>query len=225
MNLHASLSEPYRIPPLPPRLPPAPRKRPKQSRSRMLVASLNEACLRIIRSKGELKVTEIAAVAGVAMGSIYQYFPNIEAIIANIYEEAMLEEIESTRRMATTEWRELGHEEALARMVRATLEFHRRLLDLDREIGRGYYHSFDLRTWFVRVVGGPQASIQPVRAILARRWPELGAERLDLLAQDVTSALRGAILDGVIADPGCLDSPEFARELVRMCCEMLGRED
>lgn len=56
---------------------PALRKRPTQSRSRALVDAVEQACLRILDEIGEaaLTVARIAEISGVAVGSIYQYFP------------------------------------------------------------------------------------------------------------------------------------------------------
>src|SRR5262245_24673550 len=102
--MHASQLEATALIPAAPRLPPEPRKRPKQSRPRILVASPNEACRRIARRERELNMTEIAAVAGVAMGSIYQYFPSLEAVIASAFEQAILDEIDLIRQRSKADW-------------------------------------------------------------------------------------------------------------------------
>lgn len=75
---------------------PAPRKRPNQSRSRALVDAIEQACLRILDEEGEeaLTVARIAEVSGAAVGSIYQYFPNKDAIVAMLYERVLDEEAE-----------------------------------------------------------------------------------------------------------------------------------
>jgi AcrR family transcriptional regulator len=75
---------------------PAPRKRPSQSRSRALVDAVEQACLRILDEEGEegLTVAHIAEVSGAAVGSIYQYFPNKDAIVAMLYERVLDEESE-----------------------------------------------------------------------------------------------------------------------------------
>ena len=50
----------------------------------------------ILESEGPkgLAVTRISELSGVAMGSIYQYFPNIDAIVATVYEDRILANIE-----------------------------------------------------------------------------------------------------------------------------------
>ena len=79
---------------------PALRKRPTQSRSRALVDAVEQACLRILDESGEaaLTVARIAEVSGVA-GSIYQYFPNKDSIVALLYERMLDEESEELLRV------------------------------------------------------------------------------------------------------------------------------
>jgi AcrR family transcriptional regulator len=59
-----------------------PRKRPKQARSAATVANILEAAARILESEGSTGYTTnaVARVAGVSIGSLYQYFPTKEVI-------------------------------------------------------------------------------------------------------------------------------------------------
>jgi AcrR family transcriptional regulator len=78
---------------MPAKQPPRARKRPKQSRSLFAVQAIREACLKILETEGAGKLTtqRIADVAGVNIASVYQYFPNKEAILTDVYEGVMLE--------------------------------------------------------------------------------------------------------------------------------------
>lgn len=60
-----------------------PRKAPRQERSRRTVERILDAATRIFDEDGYAGTTtnEIAAVAGVSVGSLYQYFPNKDAIL------------------------------------------------------------------------------------------------------------------------------------------------
>jgi len=77
------------------------RKRPNQSRSRALVDAVAQASLRILDEGGDeaLTVARIAELSGAAVGSIYQYFPNKDAIVALLYEQVLDEEAEHLRLM------------------------------------------------------------------------------------------------------------------------------
>lgn len=68
--------------------PPEPRKRPQQNRSKETVRAIREACARIVHKEGPEAVTtaRIAEVAGVNIASLYQYFPNKHAILADFYD-------------------------------------------------------------------------------------------------------------------------------------------
>jgi AcrR family transcriptional regulator len=59
------------------------RKRPRQARSSRLVTYILEAAVRVLEREGAQKFTtaRVAEVAGVSVGSLYQYFPNKEAIL------------------------------------------------------------------------------------------------------------------------------------------------
>ena len=64
-----------------------PRKLPKQERSRALVAAMHEATRRTLIKEGYAATTvvEIARVAGVSPGSVYQYYPTKESIISGLH--------------------------------------------------------------------------------------------------------------------------------------------
>jgi len=63
-----------------------PRKKPLQARSTATVDAIVEATIRILRRDGwaGCTTTRIATLAGVSVGSLYQYFPNRNAIAVEI---------------------------------------------------------------------------------------------------------------------------------------------
>ncbi len=62
------------------------RKTPQQARARATVDAIVFAAAHILRSEGALALNtnRIARVAGVSIGSVYQYFPNKEGILAEL---------------------------------------------------------------------------------------------------------------------------------------------
>ena len=69
----------------------SPRKTPKQSRSKGLVDTIVTAATRILTSEGYEQATtnKVAEKAGVSIGSLYQYFPSKEALIAAVLDRAI----------------------------------------------------------------------------------------------------------------------------------------
>jgi AcrR family transcriptional regulator len=63
-----------------------PRKLASQERSRRTVDALLEATARVLMKEGydRASTNKIAAVAGVSIGSLYQYFPSKEALVAAV---------------------------------------------------------------------------------------------------------------------------------------------
>lgn len=70
------------------------KKEPKQARSKASVQAMVQACARILESRGYagLSTNAIAEVAGVSIGSVYEYFPGKDAIVARLA-EGMLREV------------------------------------------------------------------------------------------------------------------------------------
>jgi AcrR family transcriptional regulator len=70
---------------------PRPHKRPSQARSRFTVLALYEAFVRIWRRSGPAAATmrAVAADAGYAVGTVYEYFPNREALLSGYFRHCL----------------------------------------------------------------------------------------------------------------------------------------
>ncbi len=76
-----------------------PRKEAAQERSRATVDALVDATARILVREGfdKASTNRIAAVAGVSVGSLYQYFPSKEALVAAVIERHQRETMRVVR--------------------------------------------------------------------------------------------------------------------------------
>ncbi|MCK1391070.1 TetR/AcrR family transcriptional regulator [Bradyrhizobium sp. 1] len=109
------------------RTPPTkPRKNALQARSRATVDALVEATARILVREGFEKTStnRIADIAGVSVGSLYQYFPSKEALVAAVIDRHN-EEIMGLVRTALTEVADLPIDKAVRKLVTVAIEAHR----------------------------------------------------------------------------------------------------
>ncbi|MFW7378974.1 MAG: TetR/AcrR family transcriptional regulator [Oligoflexus sp.] len=73
----------------------SPRKMAKQQRSRSLVQTLLDATARVLVSDGydRMSTNQIACVAGVSIGSLYQYYPSKEALVAALIDRQLEQDL------------------------------------------------------------------------------------------------------------------------------------
>ncbi len=74
-------------------------KVPVQKRSRETVSSIVESCARLLISSPyhEITTDKIAEMAGVSIGSLYQFFANKEAIISAVIDDLLVKDLEFIR--------------------------------------------------------------------------------------------------------------------------------
>lgn len=103
-----------------------PRKSASQDRSRATVDALVEATARILIKEGfdKASTNRIAEVAGLSVGSLYQYFPGKEALVAAVIERHQ-REITQTVRGELAGVLAQPVEEAVRRLVAVAVKSHR----------------------------------------------------------------------------------------------------
>ena len=102
-----------------------PRKNASQERSRATVDALIEATARILVREGfdNASTNRIAEVAGVSVGSLYQYFPSKEALVIAVIERHQQELMHVARR-ALVEVAKLPMKQAVRKLVATAVEAH-----------------------------------------------------------------------------------------------------
>src|SRR5262245_42867563 len=103
-----------------------PRKVATQERSRATVDALVEATARILVKEGYDKAStnRIAEVAGVSVGSLYQYFPSKEALVAAVVGRHQLKIVQTVRgELAEVLLQPV--EKAVRKLVAVAVEAHR----------------------------------------------------------------------------------------------------
>ena len=103
-----------------------PRKTASQERSRLTVDALLEATARILVREGfdKASTNRIAEVAGVSVGSLYQYFPSKEALVAALIDRHNRQVMQAIQG-ELAEALKLSMEEAVRRLVSIAVKAHR----------------------------------------------------------------------------------------------------
>lgn len=104
----------------------SPRKEAIQARSRATVDALIEATARILVREGfdRASTNRIAEEAGVSIGSLYQYYPSKEALVAAVIDRHQ-QELMQVVRNALAEVSALPLEEGVRRLVAVAIDAHR----------------------------------------------------------------------------------------------------
>ena len=211
------------------RTPPEPRKRPKQARSTLLVRSIKQACLQILEDEGPevLTTQRIADLAGVDIASIYQYYPNKEAIIADVFGD-QIEEYTEYARQRIPEIDRLSRaslEDGLARILEMEIEQHLFLYRLSPDFYRCYQASFDIHE---RVNELSKSMSNPsweewLPQFLSLHRERLRSQDVALLAKTVSLTLSGILVSVLKEEPDLLTQEAFRQELLilllRYVCE------
>jgi AcrR family transcriptional regulator len=101
------------------------RRRPKQRRARQTVEAVLDAVVRLLKRDGSKAITtnRIAEVAGVSIGSVYQYFPDKRAIFTALHRRH-IDQIDRMVQTKLVEHAASSIEELVRAMVEAMVEAH-----------------------------------------------------------------------------------------------------
>jgi AcrR family transcriptional regulator len=101
------------------------RRRPTQRRARQTVEAVLDAVVRVLKREGVTAITtnRIAEVAGVSIGSIYQYFPDKRAIFIALHQRH-IEQIDRLVETKLVENAGSSLEELIRAMVEAMIDAH-----------------------------------------------------------------------------------------------------
>jgi AcrR family transcriptional regulator len=195
-----------------------PRKRPVQARSQATVDAILEAAARILVAEGYggFTTNRVAAAAGVSVGSLYQYFPNKEALLA----ELKGRHVAQLERGLDTVMAGLG-DAPLAEIVTAVIAANVAAHLIDPELHR-------VLSTEVPQLGPTDASIAfdqrtaaRVRAVFASHRREIAVHDLDLAAYLVVRTVEATIHEAVVERPDDLASGAIAREVTRLLLNYL----
>jgi AcrR family transcriptional regulator len=178
-------------------IPASPRKSPRQERSRRTVARILDAAAHIFHEQGYSGATtnDIADEAGVSIGSLYQYFPNKDALLLALAHQ----HIESAAAGLTDLLGQRGTEHDYALIVREVVHFLVDEHELDElhvlvmhEAPRTHEISVELDRVKTQLVDVTSALLQTAVPDLQRRL---------LVARMVVATIDAGVHDVIIRQP------------------------
>lgn len=186
------------------------RKLPRQRRSRTTVESIKQATLELLSEVGlqGFGTDRIAERAGVSIGSLYQYFPNREAILQAVYEDVSIGYAEAMRSLLD-QIMDLPVEAGVARVIDRVMRLHERnqlvLLTMGDEIPQLNLAALPLS--FNKLLRGS------IRAYLMHKT-RFSARELDRKVFLIEKLILGSISSFLRDKPPRVARREFAQDLV-----------
>jgi AcrR family transcriptional regulator len=192
------------------------KKRPKQARSLVTFDAIVEAAARILAKEGyaALTVERIATIAGVGVGSVYEYFTTKETIVAEVVRK-LLDEVTRELSIATTSPPSAGPDAWLRSWVHVMFQ----VVGARRELLRTLHHEVpfldeieEVRQFPMRMFALATNSPHEMKAI-----PYVNRATIFML----TTMVRHAVLESVIDPPPDVSTEELEDTLVRILLSLL----
>lgn len=196
-----------------------PRKRPRQARSKATVDTILEATTRVLVKQGfdGLSTNAVAAQAGVSIGSLYQYFPNKEALVSALIDRHM-EEMNAAILAELTRVAKLP----LAEAARAVIELTIRAHSIDPELHRVLTEQVPRIGKLARLRELDEICHRMVAGLLTARKDELAIRDPDLAAFILVSTIEAVVHRAAMLYPTRLRDPRLVDETTLLVTRYLG---
>ncbi|KHD89183.1 MAG: transcriptional regulator [Bdellovibrio sp. ArHS] len=181
-------------------------KAPTQERSRQTVATILDACSRLLISEGFYSITtdKIAKEAGVSIGSLYQFFGNkesvVQAVVKNIVEEDKRLISEKMRAISP-----LPPEQRVKAMIELAVETIRRNSELRAKLTTIQY--------YVAEAAYMSESIRFFQEVVRYNLPPIPGRDMDKVSYLVVNAFIGLVNTMSIDKPEAIHDAGIVKEI------------
>lgn len=193
----------------------------------MLMRSIREAAIDIIRKEGatDITATGIAERAGVSVGSFYQYYPNTQAVLTDIYEHILDQlNVEIEQRVILEKGGfDKSFEETIANGIEITFGLHRELLAIDPS----FYVKF-LSQFNITDARGPSRhtswdewAVAWFSELLENHRDRLRNPDTRFLARFVVDVISGAVHRFASERPEALSDAEVKKQMHDLICRYI----
>ncbi|TDQ63926.1 TetR family transcriptional regulator [Maritalea mobilis] len=183
--------------------PASPRKQPRQARARATVDAILQASTRILQKHGleKFNTNHIAEVAGVSVGTLYQYFPSKDAILIELIRQKR-SQLRDALAEAAAQSVELTLEQALDNLLRVTIAHQLRWPMVGRTL--------DYAESFLPLADESLAFKRDLADIISTLLAKFAVPDAEMVARDLIFALNG-LIEGILATQTADADQIFAR--------------
>ncbi len=189
------------------------KKQPLQKRAKFTVGVIKEAAAHILKAHGyhDFTTNRVAEKAGVSIGSLYQYFPSKESLIAEIKRDHFNE----LRELVKNAYERTKNDELsviVGACVEASIDAHR----IDPELHSVL--SSDLSHFDIKEDDHSEDSIRTTieHLLMAHRFQLRANLNIPLAAQLTYKVIEAMVHDTVLYNPQFLDDKDFVDEVTKM---------
>src|SRR5690606_13050563 len=203
--------------------PPTPRKLPQQERSQRMVKAIVDACAKLLETHGEKAFTLplLETVSGVTKGSIYQYFPNLEAIVAALNDrEFETYTREGLRQMASHQGSYTLRDE-LTFLIDQAVSWHLRMHSLHSLFHTRYKLHYDAGRRFDEVFDNWDVIARFMAPLVAKEPGEGTTADPVQQAFLLMETLNNLSLSTLSHYPEMINDPRFHRQLLDTCMALV----
>lgn len=205
------------------------RRQPTQSRAEATLKAIREACLKILEDEGLKRLTtnRIAEVAGVSIGSLYQYYADKHAIAADICNEMLMAELSEVRRIDrhTLSIVESSLEQMIAFFVKEYIARHQRLYSKLKNFYLEMHWHYNFEDYVRRRHPRKLKAVDWLPTALEQHRNSIGVSDLKLAATMVVNTLEGTLHATLDHNAELIFDPAFEREMVAMILSYLKYAD
>ena len=196
------------------------RKRPRQDRSRTTVEAILGAAAQIFREHGYAAGTtdRIAERAGVSIGSVYQYFPNKDALLVVLAERHVDAGFARLRELLSDAQ---GSQPSLEAMLRRFVEGMIALHSDEPELHRVLFEEAPLPPSLRKNLRQRETAFAGEIRDLLESHPEVSMTNPELSATLVVQMIEGLVHGFILHPPDRIDLKDWTEEIVKVCFRYL----
>ncbi len=196
-----------------------PRKEPRQERARATVDAILSATAHVLVKEGydRASTNRIALEAGVSVGSLYQYVPSKEALVAALIERHSIDMVSYLEERAARHPPNAPLRDMVRDVVHAMVEAHR----VDPKLHRVLMEQVPRVGALKRLTEMDDKALLLIRAFLETRRAEIRPKNLKLAAFLLSSLVEAVTHGAVLLHPEYLVDQGLVEETTEVICRYL----